>query len=347
MNFLVTGGAGFIGANLCKKLISEGHQVWVIDNLSPQVHGDDPTFSSSLHMLPSQVTLIIGDFTDLRSYASLGGVEFDVLIHLAAETGTGQSMYNAKKYFDVNVSGMAFLNDLIVNKHIQKPKQIILASSRAIYGEAVSYKDIALSSEEKDEPKPKSVYALTKLMQEQILTEMFDNINDINTCALRFQNVYGPGQSLKNPYTGIISIFTTAIKNNKPIQIFEDGLMTRDFIYVEDVVDAIILCSGNKNVIGKVYNVGSGVQTTVLDVAKTLASLINPLIEIKLTGEKRKGDIRHNFADITNIKRLGFIPKFDFASGLNEFLKWQETQNTKESNYDKSLDEMRKVGLLK
>lgn len=347
MNFLVTGGAGFIGANLCKKLISEGHQVWVIDNLSPQVHGDDPTFSSSLHMLPSQVTLIVGDFTDLRSYVSLGGVEFDVLIHLAAETGTGQSMYNAKKYFDVNVSGMAFLSDLIINKHIQKPKQIILASSRAIYGEAVSYKDIALSSEERDEPKPKSVYALTKLMQEQILTEMFDNINDINTCALRFQNVYGPGQSLKNPYTGIISIFTTAIKQNKPIQIFEDGLMTRDFVFVKDVVDAIVFCSGNKNVNGQVLNVGSGIQTTVLDVVHTLAALLNPEIEIRVTGEKREGDIRHNYANMSKMKKLGFVPKFDFASGLKEFLQWQNQQVKPESNYESSLEEMRKIGLLK
>lgn len=344
MNFLVTGGAGFIGANLCKKLIAEGHQVWVIDNLSPQVHGDDPTFSSSLHILPSQVTLIIGDFTDIRSYSSIGGIEFDVLIHLASETGTGQSMYNAKKYFDINVSGMAFLNDLIINKHINKPKQIILASSRAIYGEAFSYADVALPSSEDDEPNPKSVYALTKLMQEQILFGMFEGIN---TCALRFQNVYGPGQSLNNPYTGIISIFTTAIKNNKPIQVFEDGLMTRDFVYVEDVVDAIILCSGNKQVNGQIYNVGSGIQTTVLEVVRTLAALLNPEIEINVTGEKRKGDIRHNYADLKKIRKIGFFPKFNFANGLNEFLIWQNSEKVQESNYESSLDEMRKVGLLK
>lgn len=344
MNFLVTGGAGFIGANLCKKLISEGHQVWVIDNLSPQVHGDDPTFSSSLHILPSQVTLIIGDFTDLRSYVSLRGIEFDVLIHLAAETGTGQSMYNAKKYFDVNVSGTAFLRDLIVNKHINKPKQIILASSRAIYGEALTMGRTVLASEECDAPSPRSTYALTKLMQEDILCQMF---KDIDSSILRFQNVYGPGQSLKNPYTGIISIFTTALKNNKSIQIFEDGLMTRDFVYVEDVVDAIILCVGNKKANG-IFNVGSGVQTTVLDVAKTLAALLNPSAEIEITGEKREGDIRHNYAGLIKIKHyLGFEPKFDFAKGLNEFLRWQNQQKKQESNYESSLEEMRKIGLLK
>lgn len=343
MNFLITGGAGFIGANLCKKLIAQGHQVWVIDILSPQVHGDNANLSNSLQMLPSEVNLIVGDFTDLNSYKAIGAIQFDVLIHLVSETGTGQSMYNAKKYFDVNVSGMAFLSDLIINKHIVKPGQIILTSSRAVYGEAFSYLDIALSSDEDDSCNPKSIYALTKLMQEQILFNLF---NDIKTCALRLQNVYGPGQSLKNPYTGIISIFTSALKLNKTIQIFEDGLMTRDFVYVEDVVDAIILCT-NKGADKNIYNIGTGEQTTVLEITKTLAALLNPNAEIKITGEKREGDIRHNFANISKIKKLGFEPKYNLAAGLNEFLKWQETQSQKNSVYENSLDEMRKIGLLK
>lgn len=345
MNILVTGGAGFIGSNLCKTLDKLGHIVFVIDNLSPQIHGENPEASNYIHSLSPNVQLIVGDILDERSYAKIQNIEFDAIVHLAAETGTGQSMYNSKKYCDVNISGLAYLNDLIVNKVIQKPKKIILSSSRAVYGEALLDNDSPIASKETDNTVVKSIYAITKLAQEEIL---FTGFNEIPVCALRFQNVFGPGQSLKNPYTGIISIFYTAMKNNKDIQIFEDGLMTRDFVYIDDIVDSILLVIENDNITNKqIFNVGSGQKTTVLEVAYTIKEKLNSNISISVTGEKRMGDIRHNFADISKInKTLQYTPKYTFSSGIDKFLEWAESQRKEESSYEDSLVEMRKIGLL-
>jgi dTDP-L-rhamnose 4-epimerase len=339
MKILVTGGAGFIGSNLCAKLLADGHEVSVIDNMSPQVHGDNPK------PMDERIRLVIEDIYDVFSWAEFYNEEFDVIICLAAETGTGQSMFSAYKYCKTNICSMALLNDIILRKKISA-KKIILASSRSVYGEAILDNfDIPAATKETDKLSPKSIYAITKLTQEQLL---FSGFGDIKRTVLRFQNVYGPGQSLNNPYTGILSIFSTAIKNNKDIQVFDDGLMSRDFVYIDDVVDSILLCINNPESDGHTFNVGSGVRTTVLKVAQTLKEQYKSGVNINITGEKMKGDIRHNFADISKIKLIGFEPKIDFNTGIKNFVNWVESNGEIQyNNYENSIDELRKKGLLK
>jgi dTDP-L-rhamnose 4-epimerase len=193
---------------------------------------------------------------------------------------------------------------------------------------------------------PLSVYGLTKYFQENILYTICFSLG-INYVALRFQNVYGPGQSLSNPYTGIISIFSNRIRQNKHVYIFEDGKESRDFVYINDVVNAIKLSLDN-NIKGvRIYNVGSGENTSVLSIAEKLATLINPNTKITITGQFRKGDIRHNFADLKNIKLdLGFEPKVNISLGLKLFVEWMLIQEVGVDGYEKSLDELNQKGLL-
>lgn len=338
MKILITGGAGFIGSNLCKRLLDDNHEVSVIDNFSLQVHGENPT------KLDERIELEVGDVSDMASWSSFFGRYFDCIICLAAETGTGQSMFESLSYCNTNICSIALLNDLLLKNKIFT-KKIILSSSRSVYGDAIldSF-DIPIATKETDELNPKSIYAITKLTQEQLL---FSGFGDIKRTVLRFQNVYGPGQSLKNPYTGILSIFSTVIKNNKDIQVFDDGLMSRDFVYIDDVVDSIILCISNPESDGHIFNVGSGVRTTVLKVAQTLKEKYKSNVNINITGEKMKGDIRHNFADISKIKMIGFEPKIDFSTGVQNFVNWVESNGELENNgYENSIEELRKNGVL-
>jgi len=346
MKILVTGGAGFIGSNLCVRLIADGHEVFVIDNLHPQIHGNNAEEESiTYNTIKGKVRFVKEDVCDVFCWAEFCNQDFDVIIHLAAETGTGQSMFNAYGYCKTNICSLALLNDIILRKKINA-KKIILASSRSVYGDAnLDNFNLPIATKETDKLDPKSIYAITKLTQEQLL---FSGFGDIPTTALRFQNVYGPGQSLKNPYTGILSIFSTAIKNNKDIQVFDDGLMSRDFVYIDDVVDSILLSINNPESDGHIFNVGSGVRTTVLKVAQTLKEKYNSDVKINVTGEKMKGDIRHNFADISKIKMIGFEPKIDFDTGIQIFVNWVNSNNDIQyNNYENSVDELRKKGLLK
>jgi dTDP-L-rhamnose 4-epimerase len=344
MKILVTGGAGFIGSNLCVKLKEFEHEVFVIDNLSTQVHGSDFEKSDTYNLIKSKTTIIIGDVSVASAWEKLFGIEFDVIICLAAETGTGQSMFEAYKYCHTNINSIALLNDLILENKIIT-KKIILTSSRSVYGEAeLNLDGTPIATKEEDKLLPKSIYAITKLTQEQLLLSGFNNIP---VCVLRLQNVYGPGQSLKNPYTGILSIFSTAIKNNKDIQVFDDGLMSRDFVYIDDVVDGIVLCINNNESNGRIFNVGSGIRTTVLKVAEVLKNKFKSNVKINITGEKMKGDVRHNFADISAIESIGFKPKTDFDNGVENFVNWVEKNDKLEYNdYENSIDKLRKKGLL-
>lgn len=345
MKILITGGAGFIGSRLCETLFKEGYKVTVMDNLLRQIHGNNPKESETFNKLNGIVEFIEEDAGSEFGWGTLYNQKFDAIICLAAETGTGQSMMKAYSYCNSNISTMALLNDLIVTKKIEC-KKIVLASSRAIYGEAkLDITGNPIATKETDDKRPTSIYAITKLAQEQIL---FTGFGDTPVCALRFQNVYGPGQSLKNPYTGILSIFSTAIKNGKDIQIFGDGMMSRDFVYIDDVVDSIILAIKKDEVNGEAFNVGSGVPTTVLEVANILKEKYNLNVKINITGENMKGDIRHNFADISKIRELGYEPKISFGEGIERFVGWVESQDKLDyNNYEKSLEGFRKKGLLR
>ena len=375
-NILITGGAGFIGSNLALKLISKGHKVTVIDNLSPQIHGDNPEQSSPLYnSIKDKVTFIKGTVTSKEDWiAALAGQ--DVVVHYAAETGTGQSMYEIQKYVDVNVNGTAIMLDLLANtKH--QVKKVVIASSRSIYGEGKyinergesvypqhrtsDYMDggdfevkfegsqnlTLVGTDEDSKIHPSSVYGITKQNQEQMIMTVCPTIG-IAPVAFRYQNVYGPGQSLKNPYTGILSIFSTQIKNGNGINIFEDGKETRDFVFINDVVDATILGIEKDAADGEVFNVGTGVATDVISVATNLIKNYGVDVPLTISGYYRLGDIRHNYADLTKIKsKLGFEPKYSIEAGLKEFTNWVNTQEVEKDNYQKSIDEMKAKGLYK
>lgn len=373
---LITGGAGFIGSNLALQLIESGYSVTVLDNLSPQIHGDNPELSPLFNAIKDRVTFVKGTVESREDWlTALEGV--DTVVHLAAETGTGQSMYQIKHYSDVNIGGSAILLDMLANEPHNISK-LVIASSRSIYGEGkylcskhgVVYPrartDIDMSSgdfnvkcplcsrdvellatDEESKIHPSSIYGVTKQVQEQMFL-ITGNSLGIDTVALRFQNVYGAGQSLSNPYTGILSIFSTRIKNGNDINIFEDGLESRDFVYIDDVVDSICLAIGCNGAAGKAYNVGSGVSTDVLTVAQTLKEIYQSNSTIQVSGNYRVGDIRHNYADLTMVKAdLGFEPKVSFAKGMKKFTDWVNLQDVQADRYDQSIDEMKKKGLYK
>lgn len=375
-NVLITGGAGFIGSNLAKKLISKGYKVTVLDNLSPQIHGENPEVSSPLYKsIKDKVVFIKGSVTIKEDWIkALKGQ--DIVVHYAAETGTGQSMYQIQQYVDVNVNGTAIMLDLLANeKH--EVKKIVVASSRSIYGEGkyvnergeniypkhrtseyMDDKDFEVkhpgssvltltATDEESKIHPSSVYGITKQNQEQMIMTVCPTLG-ISPVAFRYQNVYGPGQSLKNPYTGILSIFSTQIKNGNGINIFEDGKETRDFVFIDDVVNATMLGIEKEEANGEVFNVGTGTATDVMSVASNLIKNYGVDVPVSISGNYRLGDIRHNYADLTKIKfKLGFEPKYSFAKGLKEFTNWVNTQEIESDNYNKSIEEMKSKGLYK
>jgi len=372
---LITGGAGFIGSNLALKLISKGYQVTVLDNLSKQIHGVNPEGSPLFKSIEGKVDFIKGCVTDKTAWTK-AIKDNDIIVHFAAETGTGQSMYEVQKYVDVNVGGTSIMLDLLVNAEHQV-KKVIVASSRSIYGEGkylnekqediypkhreesdmlkgdfrVKYKNddtlTLVATDEESKIHPSSVYGITKQNQEQMIMTVCPTIN-IAPVAFRYQNVYGPGQSLSNPYTGILSIFSTLIKNNSGINIFEDGKESRDFVFIDDVVDATILGIEKDEANGEVFNVGYGEPISVNKVAKTLIEKYKSEISTSVTGEFRFGDIRHNYADLSKIKRnLNFSPKYNFEEGIEKFVNWVNSQEIEESKYEDSISEMKKKGLLK
>ncbi|MEP6803977.1 MAG: NAD-dependent epimerase/dehydratase family protein [Flavobacterium sp.] len=376
-NILITGGAGFIGSNLALKLIERGYKITVLDNLSKQIHGEDPQNTSPLFKsIKKKVTFIYGTVTSKEDW--IRALENQhVVVHLGAETGTGQSMYCIEKYIEVNVQGTAIMLDLLANNNNNTVEKVIIASSRSIYGEGkykhpefgIVYpthrkeKDMLagsfeltfadnqelelLATDEDSKIHPSSVYGITKQNQEQMIMTVCPTLG-IAAVGFRYQNVYGPGQSLSNPYTGILSIFSTQIRNNNPIQIFEDGKETRDFVFIDDVVDATILGIEKEEANGHVFNVGTGVATDVLEVANSLIKAYNINVPVTVTGRFRLGDIRHNYADLTKIKEyLGFEPKVCFKEGIEKFSSWVLKQEIQEDKLSKSLEEMKKKGLLK
>ena len=373
-NILITGGAGFIGSRLCEKLFDQGNNITVLDNLSEQIHGNGESFL--FNKIKDKCTFIKGDVRDKNDWAHAIKNQ-EIIIHLAAETGTGQSMYEVEKYTNVNVIGTSHMLEILANSN-HNVKKIIVASSRSIYGEGkynckthgVQYpskrreEDMkkgefnpkcsmcnstlnVLPTDEQSKIHPSSIYGINKQQQEQMVMLMGESLS-IPSIAFRYQNVYGPGQSLSNPYTGILSIFSTRILNGNDLDIYEDGEETRDFVYIEDAVDATILGIEKEEANGHIFNVGSGVSTSVLDVANTLKRLYNSEINITVSGKFRLGDIRHNCADLSKSKDiLGFTPKYNFERGITEFVNWVKTQEVMEDKYEKSIQQLKNKGLIK
>ena len=377
---LITGGAGFIGKHLTNLLLSHNISVRILDNLSPQIHGDLPINTALQWLDNPSIEYIRGSVLDRAVLEkTLNGVS--CIVHLAAETGTGQSMYEIAKYNHINSQGAAILFDVLANAKNHKVKRVVLSSSRSVYGEGAYFCKICggqnhrlfpgsrskeqlechvwnlkcelcavdlvpLSTREDDSVFPASIYAATKLAQED-LTRISCMALNIDYAILRLQNVYGEGQSLNNPYTGLLSIFSTRLRRGLDLPIFEDGQETRDFVHVSNVAEAMMACIISNSNINRTINVGSGVATSILDIATHLANSfkIKPLTRI--TSEYRIGDIRHNVADINKLYEL--IPEYnplDIAQGLKQFTLWVQSQPLPKDFSERANSELRDRNLM-
>ncbi|MEM5855440.1 MAG: GDP-mannose 4,6-dehydratase [Candidatus Aenigmatarchaeota archaeon] len=353
MKILVTGGAGFIGSYTVDLLIERGYDVKIIDNLEPQVHGNKkPSY------INQKAEFVNGDITKSGTWKKcLKGV--DAIIHLAALVSVGQSMYQPIRFIKVNTLGTARLYEtLLKSENMRKNiKKIIVASSKSIYGEGayecktdgIVYPSLRPKEQlenkdwevhcpicgeyvkpvgitEEKPPQNLSVYALSKFDTER-LALMFGNVFQIPTIALRYFNVYGPRQSLNNPYTGVAAIFMSRIKNKNPPIIYEDGNQLRDFIYVTDIAKANLMALEEEKFLVDVFNVGTGKPTSVLKIAEILIELYDSRLEPQITEEFRFGDNRHDFADISKIeKTLGWKPSIDLKDGLEKLVEWSKEE---------------------
>lgn len=350
-NILVTGGAGFLGCALSKRLAPESKGFVVVDNLLSQVH-PSPERPSDLN---SKARLIVGDVIEPDTWQSLLA-EFhpDIVVHLAAETGTGQSLREASKHGRTNVLGLTELLDALARAELL-PEQIILASSRAVYGEGawqsadgeVFYPgqrtNIQLSRAQWDfdgtplpsicgqtKEKPTSVYGATKLAQENILKSWAFSFG-VPLSILRLQNVYGPGQSPFNPYTGIVILFSRLAKNAEVIELYEDGMVTRDFVFVDDVIDAIVKSIVEIPANGcRQLDIGSGVSTTLIDLAKMITDF-HAAPPAVISGKYRNGDVRHASCDISTAEsEFCWAPRWNLAAGITELQKYLSKSEVEE-----------------
>jgi dTDP-L-rhamnose 4-epimerase len=377
---LITGGLGFIGLVLARKLIRRGMTVRLLDNLSPQIHGTVPQPELGTLLEEQHVEVVRGDVCRRQDWVSALN-DVTSVVHLAAETGTGQSMYRIGDYTSTNVLGTALLLDVLANDR-HRVKKLVLASSRSVYGEGtyrcagcgLVYPPIRsldtlqagqweplcpsccgpirpVATPETARTSPASVYAATKLAQED-LVRIAANALGIPFLIFRLQNVYGEGQSLNNPYTGILSIFSNRIRQGKVIALFEDGQESRDFVHVSDVSEAMALGLESDGGDGLTMNVGSGEQVSVHAIARSLQRQFTESSTLIVSGQYRLGDIRHNFADISAIgQALGFLPRVSLEEGIARFVHWVKMQPIAEDGPEDGLDranrELIERGLMK
>jgi dTDP-L-rhamnose 4-epimerase len=372
---LITGGLGFIGQHIAQVLVEQGWHVLLFDNLSPQIHGAVPAIKMPGLLQHSRVEIWRGDVRNPADWEKVLP-DLSYVIHLAAETGTGQSMYEISRYTGTNVGGTAALLDYLANRR-HTIRKVILASSRSVYGEGayrcaqcgVVYpptrsEDMlqsghweplcpgcggeitAAATPEDAKLAPASIYAATKLAQEDLL-RIATKALGIPAVILRMQNVYGEGQSLKNPYTGMLSIFSNQLRLGMALNLYEDGRESRDFVHVSDAARAIALSLGSEGADGYTLNVGSGSATTIEDIALLLREYFGGKIPYFVSGQYRLGDIRHGLADLTAVQaRLGFEPMISLEDGLARFASWVKTQPIEPDRLGRATQELVERGLM-
>jgi dTDP-L-rhamnose 4-epimerase len=343
---LITGGAGFIGSALSHRLVNAGYDVAVMDVLLPQVHGGRRAID-----LPSSVRLFTGDVTHAPDWdAVLRLCRPSQIVHLAAETGTAQSLSQATRHGSVNVVGTTQLLDALSRSGLV-PDQLVVASSRAVYGEGAwqsgtqtfyprprSHAQLAAgiwdpqgptgepavplpSCAGRTEPRPTNIYGATKLAQEHMLAA-WTAAHDASLSVLRLQNAYGPGQSLTNPYTGVVPFFARLSREQRPSEVYEDGRIVRDLVYIDDVVDAVFATVEKPATEPRCLDIGSGIGTTIHELARKIAASFNapePIVVPKF----RDGDIRAASCNIEPAKNeLHWSPKWALEDGLHALLEW-------------------------
>ena len=377
MRVLVTGGAGFIGSHVVDRLVDRGHDVVVLDNLDPQVHGEVAGVPPHLerHVLAGAIDFRRGDVRDAEAVAAaLDGAE--AVAHLAAAVGVGQSMYAPHYYTSVNVDGQGVLMEALA-RDPKRYRRFVVASSMSIYGEGqyrcAEHGRVAppergeerLARAEWEVPCPEcgralepvptpeskplrysSIYAITKKTQEEMAL-CFGAAYRVPTLALRFFNVYGSRQALSNPYTGVAAIFMGRLRSGRTPLIFEDGEQSRDFIHVHDVADSVVRAVEGSGPACEALNVCTGRPITIREVAEVLASRLGLEVEPEVVGRYRTGDIRHCIGDPTLAReRLGFEASVDFAEGLDELIEWSEEQEVRD-RVDVSFAELERQGLVR
>ena len=368
---LVTGGAGFVGSHLVEALLREGHEVRAVDALVPQVHGS----ARKPKYLPKDVEFIRADVRRPETWRrALKGIR--VVFHQAAEVGVGQSMYEITKYMGANTMGTSVMwQELITGRYpVQK---VLIASSMSLYGEGqyrcrthgAVYPSLRAESQLKRrdwemrcprchapvsaEPTPEekplmptSVYAVSKRDQEE-LSLCIGRAYGIPAVALRYFNIYGPRQSLSNPYTGVAAIFSSRLRNGKSPVVFEDGGQSRDFIHVSDIVRANLLAMKRREADYETLNVGTGRATSVGRLAELLAEYLEAPVKPAVVGKFRAGDIRHCFADASRIRRrLGFEAKVRFEDGLSDLVRWVQEEEAVD-RVDRATRELAARGLVR
>jgi dTDP-L-rhamnose 4-epimerase len=368
---LVTGGAGFIGSHLVDRLLAAGEEVRVLDSLEPQVHrgGEGLRNPGAEYVEGNVLDAAIVD-------RCLEGV--DKVVHLAAQVGVGQSAYEIHRYVNENCTGTAVLLERLAEVR-DRIGALVVASSMSIYGEgsytcdgcgtvdtrvgrprerleAREWEPVCLNCGAVPRPVPTgegkriestSVYAITKRDQEELCLVSGHGAG-IRTVALRLFNVYGPRQSLSNPYTGVAAIFAGRLLNGKPPTVYEDGLQSRDFVHVSDIAQAFHLALDTEGADGVALNVGTGNQVTVLDVAAALSDGLGLEIEPEIVNRFRQGDIRHCYSDITAIREtLGYEPKVAFEDGMKELATWlRDTEPEPEDRTAVAASELESRGLI-
>lgn len=373
---LVTGGAGFIGSHLIPKILASEMKVRVLDSLSSQVHGAVP---KNLQWLEQDgVEFFRGDVVSREDWIrALNGV--DAIVHLAAETGTGQSMYEVARYNEVNSQATALMFDVLGKVEHKTVKRVLLSSSRSVYGEGAyvcpscsgarifpgsrsaevlgreQWEPICpqcsgtlqvVATHETDGVAPASIYAATKYAQEDLVRIGCESMG-LGYVIYRLQNVYGERQSLNNPYTGILSIFSTKIRRGSELPLFEDGEESRDFVHVDDVTDALLQGLLVPSAPNTIINVGSGMAISVKEVASELSRAFGYEPKLVVTGQFRVGDIRHNYADIERLQTLlGITPKISLSEGLQRFAQWVINQPLPEDQLEKANQELRERKLM-
>ena len=355
-NVLITGGAGFVGSHLADGALNKGYKVRVLDNLDPQVHGKNSRVPDYLN---KEVEFIKGDIRNIEIVEkAIKGIDY--IFHDASAVGVGQSMYKIRHYIDVNDTGTAALWDVLINKK-NRIKKLVIASSMSIYGEGAYVckgcgpvypknrtdrdlknkiwecrcpfcnKEVKSTPTNEDKPlNPTSVYALSKKQQEDLCL-LIGRTYKIPTVALRYFNIYGPRQALSNPYTGVAAIFSSSLLNNNRPIVYEDGMQTRDYVHVKDIVRANLMAIENSNADYDLFNVGSERPMSVLGLAKILIKNLKRDLEPKVFHEYRSGDIRHCYADCSKIKsKIGFKTSVKFEDGIKDLINWVVQQKAKD-----------------
>lgn len=373
MNVLVTGGAGFIGSHIVDALLDAGHEVRVFDSLEPQVHGSLRQENKWPDYLAADCEKVLGDVRDRDAVrAALSGI--DVIYHEASAVGVGQSMYDIERYVDLNTRGTSVLLDVLANEP-HDVQRLIVASSMSIYGEGkyrcpvhgevfpqlrpdsqleehewemrcpICGKDASpLPTDESKPLYPTSIYAITKKDQEEMCL-CIGRAYGIPTVALRYFNVYGPRQALSNPYTGVAAIFSGRLLNDKAPVIFEDGLQSRDFTHVSDIVQANMLALERHEMDYGVFNVGTGRQLSILDVAEALIEELGSRQRAEIVNSFRAGDIRHCYSDISRIQEVGYRPTVRFEEGVAALVEWVREQSA-EDTFERARKELTSRGLV-